>query len=303
MVNLTAIIASNERISSALPPGLVAVFVGGTSGVGEYTLQAFARYARAPKVIIVGRSREAADRILEECRGVNPEGCFEFVRGDVSLLRNVETGAWLFNRLTPTSETSEGLPHNQRPSNALARPLHHEPPPAPTARGVSAARRTGFPLLKWRDQIASIGTLLLEEAQRRAPDVAFVHTVPGVVRSGIMRDVQPTLRLSIIIAVSRLLAPLINVPPAECGERHVFAATSAAFAPAEGAGGAGVPLVGMAAARGTDGRVGSGVYSLSQKLDPALPKVEEVLRRFREDGTARKVCDAVAADFKRIYWI
>lgn len=118
MVNLTAIIASNERISSALPPGLVAVFVGGTSGVGEYTLQAFARYARAPKVIIVGRSREAADRILEECRGVNPEGCFEFVRGDVSLLRNVETcvvrscrrwllltssssrrGAWLFNRV------------------------------------------------------------------------------------------------------------------------------------------------------------------------------------------------------------
>ncbi|KAI0468014.1 putative short-chain dehydrogenases/reductase [Xylaria cf. heliscus] len=336
MVALTDIIASNERIASALPAGLVAVFVGGTSGVGEYTLKAFARYARAPKVIIVGRSQEAADRILGECRGLNPDGHFEFIRADVSLLKNVDDvcrqirekvavvnilfesqGSMAFQ-----SETSEGLPtvtalatHSRLRFITNLLPLLQLAPSLRRVVSVGAATcegaidmdnfsGAGFPLQKWRDQVAAIMTLTLERTQsrRRAPDVAFVHTVPGVVESGIMRDVQPTLRLSIIIAIARLLGPLINVPPAECGERHVFAATSAAFAPAQGAGCGGVPLDGTAIeiARGTDGKAGSGVYSLSQKLDPAPPKVEEVLRRFREDGTAGKVWDAIAADFKRI---
>ncbi|KAI0440583.1 putative short-chain dehydrogenases/reductase [Xylaria telfairii] len=332
MVNLTDVIASNERISSALPPGLVAVFVGGTSGVGEYTLKAFAWYARAPKVLIVGRSQEAADRILDECRSVNPEGHFEFIRADVSLLKNVDEVCRQIKQKVTTinilfesqgsmafqSETSEGLPvasvlvtHSRARFITNLLPLLQRAPSLRRVVSVGAATcegpidlsnmsGAGFPLRKWRDQIASIATLLLEEAQRRAPDVAFIHTVPGAVESGIMRDMQPTLRLSILIGISRLLGPFINVPPAECGERHVFAATSAAFTPSEGAGCAGVPLGGVATARGTDGKMGSGVYSLSQKLDSASPKVEEMLRRFREDGTAVKVCDVVAADFKRI---
>ncbi|KAI1751530.1 putative short-chain dehydrogenases/reductase [Xylaria castorea] len=334
MVALSDIIASNERIPSALPPGLVAVFVGGTSGVGEYTLKAFARYARAPKVIIVGRSQEAAGRILNECRQLNPDGHFEFIRADVSLLKNVDDicrqikqkvsvinilfesqGSMAFQ-----SETSEGLSvvsalatHSRlrfimnllpllQGADSLRRVVSVGAATCEGAIDLGNMRGTGFPLIQWRNQVASIGTLALEEAQRRAPDVAFVHTVPGVVESGIMRELQPTLRLSIMIGISRLLAPFINVPPAESGERHVFAATSAAFAPLQGAGCAGVPLDGMSleTSRGTDGRKGSGVYSLSPKDDPASPKVEEVLRQFREDGTAGKVWDSIAADFKRI---
>ncbi|KAI0536702.1 putative short-chain dehydrogenases/reductase [Xylaria digitata] len=333
MVTLSDVIASNERIPSALPPGLVAVFVGGTSGVGEYTLKTFARYARAPTVIIVGRSQEAADRILNECRQLRPDGHFEFIRADVSLLRNVDDvcrqikekvsainilfesqGSMAFH-----SETGDGLPtafalatHSRVRFITNLLPLLQKADSLRRVVSVGAATcegdidldnipGSGFPLMKWRDQIASIATLMLEEAQRRAPDVAFIHTVPGVVESGIMRDVQPTLRLSIIISISRLLAPLINVPPTECGERHVFVATSAAFAPREGMGYAGVPLDGASsvASRGTNGRTRSGVYSLSQKNDPASPKTEEVLRRFREDGTAQKVWDSVVADFQR----
>ncbi|KAI0188921.1 putative short-chain dehydrogenases/reductase [Xylaria flabelliformis] len=334
MVALSEIIASNKRISSALPAGLVAVFVGGTNGVGEYTLEAFVRYARAPKVIIVGRSQEAADRIVNECQEINPDGHFEFIRADVSLLKNVDDvcrqikqrvsvinilfesqGSMAFQ-----SETSEGLPVvsalatysrlrfivNLLPllqrADSLRRVVSVGAATCEGAIDLSNIRGTGFPLIQWRNQVASIGTLTLEEMQRRAPDVAFVHTVPGVVESGIMREVQPTLRLSIMIGISRLLAPFINVPPAECGERHVFAATSAAFVPMQGTDRAGVPLDGtsLETSRGTDGKKGSGVYSLSPKVDPASPKVEEVLRQFREDGTARKVWDSLNADFKRI---
>ncbi|KAI0805559.1 putative short-chain dehydrogenases/reductase [Xylaria sp. FL0064] len=336
MVVLSDIIASNKRIPSALPAGLVAVFVGGTSGVGEYTLKAFARYARAPKVIIVGRSQEVADRILSECRQLSPEGHFEFIRADVSLLKNVDDvcrqikekvsainllfesqGSMAFE-----SETEEGLPisfalgthsrlrfilnllpHIQR-APSLRRIVSVGAATCEGAIDLSNIPGKGFPLHQWRDQIAAIGTLTLEEARRRyTPDVAFVHTVPGVVESGIMRDLKPTLRLSIIIGISRLLAPFINVPPAESGERHVFAATSAAFAPGQDAAGhAGVSLDGLPLeiCRGTDGKAGSGVYSLSPKDDPAPPKVEELLRRYREDGTAGKVWDHIAADFKKI---
>ena len=90
MVALSEIIASNERLSSTFPDGLVAVFVGGTNGVGEYTLKAFAKYATKPRVYIVGRSQEAADRIIEECKQLNPSGKFEFMKSDISLLKNVD---------------------------------------------------------------------------------------------------------------------------------------------------------------------------------------------------------------------
>jgi NADP-dependent 3-hydroxy acid dehydrogenase YdfG len=90
MVALAKIVASNERIASTFPEGLVAVFVGGTSGVGENTVKAFAKYAPKSRAYIVGRSQEAANRIIKECNQLNPEGKFEFIITDVSLLKNID---------------------------------------------------------------------------------------------------------------------------------------------------------------------------------------------------------------------
>ena len=90
MVALQEVIASNKRIGSTFSQGLVAIFVGGTSGVGENTVKAFAKYTLKPTVYIIGRSREAADRILKECEQLNPDGKFEFIESDVSLLKNID---------------------------------------------------------------------------------------------------------------------------------------------------------------------------------------------------------------------
>lgn len=90
MILLNEAIASNKQITSVLPHGLVAVFVGGTSGVGEYTLKAFARYAAKPRVYIIGRSQESASRIVNECKELNRDGMFEFIKADVSLLKSVD---------------------------------------------------------------------------------------------------------------------------------------------------------------------------------------------------------------------
>ena len=90
MVSLDLVESSNTRIKSDLPPGLVAVFIGGTNGVGETTVKQFAKHASQPRVYIVGRSQEAGDRIVSECKTLNPDGTFVFLKGETSLMRNVD---------------------------------------------------------------------------------------------------------------------------------------------------------------------------------------------------------------------
>lgn len=159
-----------------------------------------------------------------------------------------------------------------------------------------------FPLRKRRDQASAMETLLLQIVARRAPDVSFVHGLPGLVKSGIMRDAESSWSMSAIVAISKLIAPLIAIPPAEAGERHLFLATSARYTPRQGdAAVVGVPLGGsLAVARGVDGQMGSGLYSVDHKDESASPKVEELLAKYGEDGTAQKVWDYVADDFQRI---
>jgi NAD(P)-dependent dehydrogenase (short-subunit alcohol dehydrogenase family) len=90
MIALETIRASNLKIASTLPSGLVAVFVGATNGVGEATVRQFAKYAPAPRVYLIGRSEEAASRITTECKALNPNGKFTFISKDTSLIRNVD---------------------------------------------------------------------------------------------------------------------------------------------------------------------------------------------------------------------
>lgn len=90
MVSLEEVHASNACVASELPSGLIAVFVGATSGIGEYTLKQFAKHARRPRIYFVGRSKEAGERIATECKASNPEGSFTFIRADVSLIRTVD---------------------------------------------------------------------------------------------------------------------------------------------------------------------------------------------------------------------
>jgi NADP-dependent 3-hydroxy acid dehydrogenase YdfG len=90
MVSLSDVHSSNSLISSTFPPGLVALFVGGTSGIGEITLKKFVKYSRKPRTYFIGRSQDAADRILAECKALNPAGEYIFMRADVSLIRVVD---------------------------------------------------------------------------------------------------------------------------------------------------------------------------------------------------------------------
>lgn len=88
-VSLDTVRASNATLK-ALGPATVAVFVGGTSGIGEAILKATIRATIAPRVYIVGRNRNSGDRIIRECRAMNDSSKIEFLKADVSELANVD---------------------------------------------------------------------------------------------------------------------------------------------------------------------------------------------------------------------
>ncbi|KAJ7110526.1 hypothetical protein C8R44DRAFT_800184 [Mycena epipterygia] len=84
--------ASNASFSISYIP--VAVFVGGTSGVGQGMIEAFARYTHGrAHIIIIGRNEHAASEIIERLpKPVDGEAeayKHEFVACDVSLMANV----------------------------------------------------------------------------------------------------------------------------------------------------------------------------------------------------------------------
>jgi hypothetical protein len=106
----------------------VAIFTGGTSGIGKAMVEAFARHTKGiAHIIIIGRNRAAAEAIIASFpKPTDTNGWkHEFVSCDVALMSNVRsTCAELIDRLprinylvlaagyvslTRTEKTSEGL--------------------------------------------------------------------------------------------------------------------------------------------------------------------------------------------------
>ena len=89
-ITIEQIRASNAQISSTLPSGIVAVFAGATSGIGETSLKQFAKNTVKPRIYFLGRSQSSGDRIRGELEALNPGGEYFFLSVDVSLLRAVD---------------------------------------------------------------------------------------------------------------------------------------------------------------------------------------------------------------------
>ena len=90
MVSLSDVLASNAQIPSSLPKQLVAIFAGATSGIGEVTLKTFVKYAVEPRIYLFARSQASAERVIAECRRINPGGDYVFVQVDLSLIKETD---------------------------------------------------------------------------------------------------------------------------------------------------------------------------------------------------------------------
>lgn len=85
--------ARNKALLRSQP--ITAVFVGGTSGIGEYAVRALASthgsLGPGLRVYIVGRNQSSAKTIIADCQRACPAGEFHFIRStDLSLLREVD---------------------------------------------------------------------------------------------------------------------------------------------------------------------------------------------------------------------
>lgn len=89
MVALAVVRASIEGFKPK-SHGFVGVFVGATSGIGEATVTAFAKFAEQARIYIVGRSEKAANTIIDECQKLSPSSKFIFLQQDVALIKDVD---------------------------------------------------------------------------------------------------------------------------------------------------------------------------------------------------------------------
>ncbi|KAF9531431.1 hypothetical protein CPB83DRAFT_849013 [Crepidotus variabilis] len=94
MVSLASIRSSNAAVTHPARP--VALFVGGTSGIGEGMARAFGRHTNGnADIIIVGRNKAAADGILSslplpDVASTSPPVVREFIQCDATRMKNVD---------------------------------------------------------------------------------------------------------------------------------------------------------------------------------------------------------------------
>lgn len=140
---------------------------------------------------------------------------------------------------------------------------------------------------------------MAEQYAAREPAITFVHTEPLIVQTGVAREL-PFWARALAKGLMSIIFPFV-VSPHETGQRQLFHATSSMYAPAEPANAAlasGVPLhAGIAAAIGSNGRVGSGGYLVSWKGERAQ---KAKVAGLDEREVSDTIWEATAEVFQRV---
>ncbi|TVY68949.1 putative sterigmatocystin biosynthesis P450 monooxygenase [Lachnellula suecica] len=91
MVSLKTVHQSNAQIAT-LPQGLVASFIGATSGIGQSALQHFAQHASSPRIYTIARPSAVVshENLLASIRESNPSGTYSLITADTSLVSEVD---------------------------------------------------------------------------------------------------------------------------------------------------------------------------------------------------------------------
>ncbi|KAJ7187729.1 NAD(P)-binding protein [Mycena pura] len=259
MPSLAAARAFNAAFAPSYTP--VAVFVGGTSGIGQGMAEAFARSTKGnAHIVLIGRNRAAAEAIIARFPKPTAEGVkHEFVECDVTLMKNVrrvagELRARLpkinFLALTPgvftlngRNETEEGIDRKLAvhyyarwrflkdllPSLEAAQEAGEDA----KVMSVLAAGHGGpidlddlglkktFSLANAAAAAPTYNDIMVNDFAARYPALSFVHTYPGIVRSGLFASSDSRL-VRVSNALLTLLTPFSNSVEAS-GELHLYA--------------------------------------------------------------------------------
>ncbi|KAK6811789.1 hypothetical protein RU639_012348 [Aspergillus parasiticus] len=331
MVGINEVRKSNAALH-AREGDFVAVFVGGTSGIGEATAKELAKAIKKPTIHLVGRNQAAGSRILEELKSANPDGTFHFIQSDVSLLRNVDEACseikqkekaidLLFlstgHLAASKQNTSEGLENNHalryysrmRFVHNLLPLLSASKAPARVVSVLAGGQegkieednldlQKSWTIMKAGMYAATLNSLAAEHLATLYPSISFVHVFPGIVRTPLMNKTMGSIAGSIVSFLSRPM----SISPQESGERHVFISTSAAYPPAapEDPTNAGVPLVeGVKTSVASTGKIGGGSYILN--YDGANAAKERLMSGYRAEDFPKKIWAHTLETFKKVF--
>ncbi|KAB8203414.1 short chain dehydrogenase [Aspergillus parasiticus SU-1] len=331
MVGINEVRKSNAALH-AREGDFVAVFVGGTSGIGEATAKELAKAIKKPTIHLVGRNQAAGSRILEELKSANPDGTFHFIQSDVSLLRNVDEACseikqkekaidLLFlstgHLAASKQNTSEGLENNHalryysrmRFVHNLLPLLSASKAPARVVSVLAGGQegkieednldlQKSWTIMKAGMYAATLNSLAAEHLATLYPSISFVHVFPGIVRTPLMNRTMGSIAGSIVSFLSRPM----SISPQESGERHVFISTSAAYPPAapEDPTNAGVPLVeGVKTSVASTGKIGGGSYILN--YDGANAAKERLMSGYRAENFPKKIWAHTLETFKKVF--
>ena len=236
----------------------VAVFIGGTSGVGEGMARAFAKYTKGnASIVIVGRNKEAGERILSELEKPTEDKVTRlFVQCDVSLMRNVvaavqqltsilskinylviSTG---FLDIADRTETKEGLEYRLSITYYSRWLFLRELAPlldvAVNQKGERAVAMTmlstgyadeidpedwelkrNYSTLKTMFSTSTYNDLMVESFAERYPNIPFIHTHPGMVRTPIFSR-SPSVMVKIAGLIIFTLARPFTISTEESAE-------------------------------------------------------------------------------------
>ena len=225
MVSYKEIQASNALINDATAPR-VAVFVGGTSGIGKFTVRALVATGASVRIYLVGRksSEERTRAFIQELYAINPKAEVIWTEGEVSLLAETKrvcevikskesrvdllfltAGYAPFGTRRETAEGLEivqSLEYYSRMLFVLHLLPHLGEAEAPKVVSVLAGgleratidlddldlKKPGnFGSIKAQGQYAAMNTTTLEKLANENPNVTFIHSWPGWVNTGNVR--------------------------------------------------------------------------------------------------------------------
>jgi NAD(P)-dependent dehydrogenase (short-subunit alcohol dehydrogenase family) len=297
----------------------VALFVGGTSGIGRSTLRQLALNIEAPTAYIVGRNETNARPLLRELHQLNPLGSYNFVEADVSLISNVDKACESIKQrekvldllfMTPGGlslvgrrETSEGIDklfalryyaRMRFTQNLLPLLEAAETQPGRVVSVLGGGFEGNINAddldLKHNYNIVSCAmhsvtmTSLAMEHLAASHRTSFVHVFPGLVGTNIYTNSFPQPLAAVYnYGVWPLMYPF-SVDIEESGQRHLFHATSEHYPASTTA-----ASDRRQAAVGSDGVLGSGAYLMNWKGETFA--AGKKMQKLRARGMARQIWD------------
>lgn len=318
MVSYKEILASNGLITDAT--GLsVAVFVGGTSGIGKFTIRALVATGIRVKLYLVGRpsAAERTQAFIAEMHAVNPHAELVWTEAEVSLLADVQRVCEVIARnearvdllflsagyapFGTRQETAEGhelvqaLEYYSRILFILRLlPLLRESPAARVVSVLGGGLETtylvdlddpdlkkpgNFKVYRARPQYIAMTTLAMDKLATDHPSITFIHSWPGAVNTGNVRRGWDAGSI-----MGRIFTRVVESATSLTGFSDDESGRRHLFESTSAAfGGRGVPWTGKAGVTTTGGSVG-GLFLVSNKCE-CTPNAKAVdrLREMAQD--------------------